>query len=132
MPRQTQLTDAALLQAALDGLEIQRQRIDDHIAEIRSRLGKKGPGRPKKATGTPTPAPTKKRTLSAAGRKRIAAAQRKRWAEAKKAQETESPEEAAKPAKKKRTVSTAARKRMAAAQKRRWAKAKKPQKKTSG
>jgi len=122
MPRQTLLTESALLQAALEGLEAQRLLIDDQIAEIRNRLGKRGPGRPKKVAETPSP--KKKRTLSAAGRKRIAAAQRKRWAEAKKTQKTDSPIEAAKPTNKKRTLRAATRKRMAAGQRKRWAKKK--------
>ena len=53
-----------------------------------------------------------KRTISAAGRKRIAAAQRTRWAKQKQAQ------------KPKRTISAAGRKRIAAAQRARWAKLK--------
>jgi hypothetical protein len=53
----------------------------------------------------------RKRTLSAAGRKRIAAAQRARWAKQKAGQ-------AQKP---KRTMSAAARRKIAAAQRARWA-----------
>src|SRR5205809_4453905 len=68
-------------------------------------------------TGRSTAAPTvpKKRTMSAAGRRRVAAAQRKRWAELKKAQT-----EKAKPVKK-RKLSAAGRKRIIAATKKRWA-----------
>jgi len=127
MPRQTLLTDRVLLQAALDGLESQRQRVEDQIAEIRTRLGRRGPGRPKKVAATTSP--TKRHPISASGRKRIAAAQRKRWAEAKEAQKPEQPKEAAKPAGKKRTVSAATRKRMAAGQRKRWAKKGKARKK---
>jgi hypothetical protein len=54
----------------------------------------------------------RKRTISAAGRKRIAAAQRARWAKQKQAQ------------KPKRTMSATARRRIAAAQRARWAKVK--------
>lgn len=56
----------------------------------------------------------KKRTMSAAGRKRIAAAQKARWA--KKAGK--------KVVKAKRKISAAGRARIAAAQKKRWAKVK--------
>jgi hypothetical protein len=61
----------------------------------------------------------KKRTMSAAGRKRIAAAQRARWAKTKQAQ------------KPKRTMSASARRKIAAAQRARWAKAKAQQKKAA-
>jgi hypothetical protein len=61
----------------------------------------------------------KKRTISAAGRKRIAAAQRARWAKTKQAQ------------KPKRTMSASARRKIAAAQRARWAKAKAGQKKAA-
>jgi hypothetical protein len=60
-----------------------------------------------------------KRTISAAGRKRIAAAQRARWAKQKQAQ------------KPKRTISASARKKIAAAQRKRWAKARAEQKKAA-
>lgn len=60
-----------------------------------------------------------KRTISAAGRKRIAAAQRARWAKQKQAQ------------KPKRTTSASARKKIAAAQRKRWAKARAEQKKAA-
>lgn len=60
-----------------------------------------------------------KRTISAAGRKRIAAAQRARWAKQKQAQ------------KPKRTMSALARKKIAAAQRKRWAKVRAGQKKAA-
>ena len=67
--------DAELLQAALIGLEHQQEEMQRRIAEIRAQLH--GSSAPVGATG----APRKRRTMSAAARKRIAAAQRKRWAE---------------------------------------------------
>ena len=60
-----------------------------------------------------------KRTISAAGRKRIAAAQRARWAKQKQTQ------------KPKRTMSASARRKIAAAQKLRWSKVKAGQKKAA-
>lgn len=69
--------DPLVLEAALEGLQLQRTRIDAQISEIRSRLGK----RPRAATETVLPA---KRNLSAEARKRIATAQKKRWAEYRK------------------------------------------------
>jgi hypothetical protein len=71
--------DQALLQAALEGLELQKQRIEDQIREVRSRLGK---GRRSSAGAAKTagaPPPRARRRLSAEARKRIAAAQKKRW-----------------------------------------------------
>jgi hypothetical protein len=78
-----------LLSAALEGLEIQRQRLDDQIKEVRSLLsqgnGRKRGRPPKQAPATAAPAKTRaKRVLSAAARKRIAAAQKRRWAEFRK------------------------------------------------
>ena len=61
-----------------------------------------------------------KRTISAAGRKRIAEAQRARWAKAKG--------QASKP---KRTMSASARRKIAAAQRKRWAKLRAGQKKAA-
>lgn len=81
--------DNALLGAALEGLELQKQRIEDQIREVRSRLGLTSGqrGRPPAAKTTSTPAVSKatgKRSLSDAARKRIAAAQKRRWAEYRK------------------------------------------------
>lgn len=80
MPR-TKSVDTTLLEAALQGLELQRQKIDEQIREVRSRLG--GPRRGPAASRTAA-APARKRRgrrpLSAEARKRIAAAQKKRWA----------------------------------------------------
>ncbi len=71
-----------LLAAALEGLELQKQRIEDQIREVRGLLGL-GAGK----RGRPPAAATKKTgpgRLSAAARKRIAAAQKRRWAEYRK------------------------------------------------
>lgn len=71
----------SLLTAALEGLELQRQRIDEQIQEVKTLLGR-APGRRGRPPGT-----GKKRgpgRLSAAARKRIAAAQKRRWAEYRK------------------------------------------------
>ena len=91
------LTDeTALLQAALEGLELQKGRLEQQIIAVRTRLGiqPKRRGRPPKtssalaslAPATPAAVPTSgKRDLSPAARKRIAEAQKKRWAEHRKA-----------------------------------------------
>jgi len=104
-------TNRAFLEAALFGYQHQCDEIKMKMAEIRSILGGKSPA----AAAHPAEiedAPVKKRTMSAAGRKRIAAAQRKRWA----AQKTAAPAPA-----KKRHMSAAGRKRIAEAAKKRWA-----------
>ena len=84
MPRAKSVDNESLLSAALEGLELQRQRIEEQIRQVRALLGGKKPGR---VTSDPKPAavkPARKRQLSAAARKRIAAAQKKRWAEYRK------------------------------------------------
>jgi hypothetical protein len=88
MPRTgNSIQNHSLLAAALEGLELQKQRIDEQIQEVRSLLGKT-PGRRGRPTGSTNggakvrTAPTSKRArLSVAARKRIAAAQKRRWAE---------------------------------------------------
>lgn len=84
MPRSSKsLNDELILNAALEGLVLQRQRIEEQIADIRGRLGQRGGG---KAGGARAGAgrPRRKRVLSPEARKRIAAAQKKRWAEFRK------------------------------------------------
>jgi hypothetical protein len=82
-----------ILSAALAGLEEQRNRLERQIAEVRSLMGRRGPGRPPKAQvdgGQPTEAgvPVKRKRrkwkMSAEARARIAAAQKRRWAAKKK------------------------------------------------
>ena len=124
MPRQKKtfgglsMTDAELMAAALIGLERQRAEIGEKMAELRQRLdGGTGQAARKSAEVDSGPATPKKRTMSAAARKRIAAAQRKRWAEIKKAEAVPKPA----PAPKKRRISAAGRRRIIAATKKRWA-----------
>jgi hypothetical protein len=82
-----------LLQAALEGLEAQKLRIEDHLQHVRSLLGlgARRRGRPPKSAeaATVSAQPTKrrrKRTMSAEARARISAAQKKRWAATKRKQ----------------------------------------------
>ena len=92
MPRTgNPIRNHSLLTAALEGLELQKQRIDEQIQEVRSLLGKTPArrGRPPGSTNTASTnggSTTKRRAsrLSAAARKRIAAAQKRRWAEYRK------------------------------------------------
>jgi|SRR5581483_9114613 len=92
MPRPANtLRDRSLLTAALEGLELQKQRIDQQIQEVRSLLGKT-PGRRGRPPATANSitrnsvSATKRARgrLSPAARKRIAAAQKRRWAEYRK------------------------------------------------
>jgi len=79
MPRTSSIRNHALLTAALEGLELQKKRLDDQIQEVRSLLGKGRRGRP--------PGSNNQRSagrLSTAARRRIAAAQKRRWAEYRK------------------------------------------------
>ncbi len=78
-PRKLSLDEETLLRAALEGLELQRQRIEAQIDEIRRRLGGAPAAKPVKAKAAR--ATRRKRTLSPEARKRISEAQKKRWAE---------------------------------------------------
>jgi hypothetical protein len=93
MPRTVNsIRDHSLLTAALEGLELQKQRIDEQIREVRTLLGKtpgrrgRPPGSTNGGNGANTASATKRTggRLSAAARKRIAAAQKRRWAEYRK------------------------------------------------
>jgi hypothetical protein len=85
-----------ILEAALQGLEAQREKLTEQINEVRSMLGGgRRAGRPatsERDNGTQAEASSapkgarKKRTLSPEARKRIAAAQKKRWAAFRKGQ----------------------------------------------
>ena len=86
MARPKKVQNTSLLGAALEGLEIQKHRIDGQIREVRAMLGHRGPGRRPKTeeAANPSVSTRKRRTLSAAARKRIAAAQKARWAKFRK------------------------------------------------
>lgn len=80
MPRPSStLRDPNFLEAALEGLLLQKERIEAQIREVRELLGKR------RTEGEPEPeappAEPGRRQLSEAARKRIAAAQKRRWAE---------------------------------------------------
>jgi|SwirhisoilCB3_FD_contig_91_1106063_length_1125_multi_3_in_0_out_0_2 hypothetical protein len=72
-----------ILEAALHGLELQREKLEEQIAQVRSMLGRRV-GRPPKPAGTAVEhragSSRPRRQLSEEARKRIAAAQKKRWA----------------------------------------------------
>jgi len=83
MPRGKSSSDPTTLAMALVGYEIEKQKIEDKIRQIRAQLGGRGAGQAGVPVGAKG-APRRRRTLSVAARKRIAAAQRKRWAEHRK------------------------------------------------
>jgi hypothetical protein len=116
MPKQLLMADREILESALVGLQSELARVDTAMADIRARLGQRGPGRPPTSADGARPAPTKRR-MSAAARKRISDATRRRWAAFRKAKAGKK----APAAKPKRKVSKAARAAIAAATKARWA-----------
>jgi len=83
-----------ILEAALQGLEAQRHRLEEQISQVRSMMGQRTTARPSKASApeassdnaTASSRDRKRRVLSPEARKRIAAAQKKRWASFRKNQ----------------------------------------------
>jgi len=104
-----------IIAAAVEGYEAQKIRIDGKIAELRAML----PGGSPEAPAAPE-APTRKRKISVAARRRMAIAQKKRWAaiEGAAVAETPAPKEAPKP---KRRITKEGLARIVAATKKRWA-----------
>jgi cell division septum initiation protein DivIVA len=96
MPPQKLTPD--IIQAAIEGFEAQKRRIDAQISELRQTLDG---GRPEVAA--PSTPPKRKRRMSAAGRKAIAEAARKRWA-AIRANSAESQPPSSKKAPRKRSL----------------------------
>ncbi len=92
MPRGKANQDTETLEMALIGFEQKKVEIEEKISQIKGLLGSAPKSSPKKAVAkgaaeVESEAPArKKRTLSAAARKRIALAQKKRWAEHRKTQ----------------------------------------------
>jgi hypothetical protein len=66
---------------ALIGFQIEKQRIESKIQELRAQLKGRGAAMPSASGDAPEP---RKRDLSEAARKRIAMAQKRRWAEHRK------------------------------------------------
>ncbi len=93
MARTSAAPNREILEAALQGLEAQKQKLDEQIAQVRSMMGRRV-GRPPRgnsdgathSTSGTQSATRKKRVLSPEARKRIAAAQKKRWAAFRKSQ----------------------------------------------
>jgi hypothetical protein len=70
--------DSTMLQMALIGYQVEKQKIEDKIRQINAQLGGKKSSSSSAAAEKPAGV---KRMLSPEARKRIAAAQKKRWAE---------------------------------------------------
>jgi hypothetical protein len=101
-----------IIDAAIEGFEQQKRRIDQQISELRVLRS----GSPTLSGSAPVKQPRRK--MSPAGRKAIAEAQRKRWAASKGSAEPKAP----KPARKaKRKLSAEGRANIVAALKKRWA-----------
>jgi hypothetical protein len=84
MPRsKTQPLDPMILESALGGLEIQRDKLDEQIEQVCSLLGRRAllgrTGRSAESDSEQRAQPKRSR-LSDAARRRIGAAQRRRWA----------------------------------------------------
>ena len=109
---QTRQLTAAILDAAIEGFEAQKRRIDEQIAQLRQLQNGHSP-----ATTTSEPQKRTRRKMSAAVRKHMGEAQRKRWAATKGDAETAS-KVTAMP---KRKLSAAGRAAIVAALKKRWA-----------
>ena len=73
-----------LLELALKGLEAERTKIDDEIAQLRSQLRLQRNGTEVTTTEAGS-APRKRRTMSAEARKRISEGMKRRYAELRKA-----------------------------------------------
>ena len=85
MPRGRSAYDPATLRMALVGYEIEKQKVEEKIREIRAQLGGgHSAAGAAVSTAAKAGAPRHRRPLSASARKRIAEAQRKRWAEHRK------------------------------------------------
>jgi len=110
-----------IIDAAIEGFEAQKRRIDDQILELRAMRSE---------SPTQSTADSKKQTrrkMSTAGRKAIAAGQRKRWAASKVEEGTQAPR--AKTPTRKRKLSAKGRANIVAALKKRWAAKKAAEKK---
>ena len=72
------IEDLTILEMALVGYQVEKDKIENKIREIQSQL--KGSGSGVSSAAASKKAPGVKRVLSPAARRRIGAAQKKRWA----------------------------------------------------
>jgi hypothetical protein len=102
---------AEILDAAIEGFEARKRRIDEQIAQVRQLQNGHQPA------DTSAPQKRSRRKMSAAARKRIGDAQRKRWAATKRGAKATTTATA----NPKRKLSAAGRAAIVAALKKRWA-----------
>jgi len=121
-------SDLEIIDAAIEGFEAQKQRLDARILELRSM--RDGGSLRDGAGETQTPAPAKtgrrKRKFSPDALRRMREAQQRRWAKVRGEQQPSAPATSA-PARKKSRLSAAGRKAIQEALRKRWA-----QKKAAG
>ena len=88
MAKSTAAPSREILEAALQGLESQRDRLEEQIAQVRSMIGGRvgRPANPRAERSAKGRTARKKRVLTPEARKRIAIAQKKRWAAFRKTQ----------------------------------------------
>jgi hypothetical protein len=85
MPRTAKrISDDVLLEAAITGLEVQQQRIEEQLQQVRLLLNKVAARRGRPPISAPSLDNNGPRRMSLAARKRIATAQKRRWAEYRK------------------------------------------------
>jgi hypothetical protein len=104
-----------IIDAAIEGFEAQRRRIDDRIAELRSMRNGSSAASPSKGDTAP-----RKRKFSPDAIRRMREAQQQRWAKVRGEAGPSTPG-ASQPAKKKRRLSPQGRKAIQEALRRRWA-----------
>lgn len=119
MPRLPKL-NASVLEAALAGLQAQRERIFEQIAQVRGTLGQ---GASREVASSDAAVKPTRRQMSASARRRIAEAQKKRWAAFNKSKAVAVPKKVAGKAAtpRRRKLSAAGRKAIAEAARKRWA-----------
>ena len=81
MARGRSVEDVSMLQMALVGYQIEKQRVESKIQELQGKLKGRGTAM---SPASGAPAAPRRRELSEAARKRIAMAQKRRWAEHRK------------------------------------------------
>ncbi|MCX6620210.1 MAG: hypothetical protein NTY38_03875, partial [Acidobacteria bacterium] len=104
-----------MINAAIEGFEAQRERIDSQITELRAMLR----GRPGRPATSPEAEPRRRKKFSAETIRRMAEGQRRRHA--KVSGESEASTQTTSPTKAKRKLSAAGKAAIVAALKKRWA-----------
>jgi len=101
-----------LLELALMGLETERQRVDNEIAEIRSQVNERSPTA---GSAIHPRGPAKKKTMSAEARKRISEGMKRRYAAMRQTSPPQSKQSQV------GTLTAAGRRKLSALMKARWA-----------